>query len=91
MSRILDMARPAGEPEKTHASAAPVDIAPLGLRPFGLRALNAMRREKNFGGWGASTARSTVRSRRASTASSPTTRRRTLSAGRALWRSGPAV
>jgi dimethylglycine dehydrogenase len=60
MSRILDMARPAGEPEKTHASTAPVDIAPLGLRPFGLRALNAMRLEKNFGGWGASTARSTV-------------------------------
>jgi dimethylglycine dehydrogenase len=25
---------------------------PLGLRPFGLRALNAMRLEKNFGGWG---------------------------------------
>ena len=25
---------------------------PLGLRPFGLRALNAMRMEKNFGGWG---------------------------------------
>jgi dimethylglycine dehydrogenase len=25
--------------------------APLGLRPFGLRALNAMRLEKNYGGW----------------------------------------
>jgi dimethylglycine dehydrogenase len=25
--------------------------APLGIRPFGLRALNAMRLEKNFGGW----------------------------------------
>jgi len=25
--------------------------APLGLKPFGLRALNAMRLEKNFGGW----------------------------------------
>ena len=24
---------------------------PLGLKPFGLRALNAMRLEKNFGGW----------------------------------------
>jgi glycine cleavage system aminomethyltransferase T len=51
MSRILDMARPAGEPEKTHASTAPVDLAPLGLRPFGLRALNAMQLEKNFGGY----------------------------------------
>jgi len=26
--------------------------APLGIRPFGLRALNAMRLEKNYGGWG---------------------------------------
>ncbi|WGH78545.1 GcvT family protein [Jannaschia ovalis] len=26
--------------------------APLGLKPFGLRALNAMRLEKNYGGWG---------------------------------------
>ena len=26
--------------------------ADLGLKPFGLRALNAMRLEKNFGGWG---------------------------------------
>ena len=25
---------------------------PLGLKPFGLRALNAMRLEKNYGGWG---------------------------------------
>lgn len=25
---------------------------PMGIRPFGLRALNAMRLEKNFGGWG---------------------------------------
>ncbi|MEM7643896.1 MAG: FAD-dependent oxidoreductase [Pseudomonadota bacterium] len=25
--------------------------APLGLKPFGLRALNAMRLEKNYGGW----------------------------------------
>jgi glycine cleavage system aminomethyltransferase T len=46
MRRILDMARPAGEPEKTHASAAPVDIAPLGPRRFGLRAERHAAREE---------------------------------------------